>query len=532
VTRHVTFYAALAAIALAAGAVAVGFTWQPGLATFHDDSASYLVMAQAFSPWQAAGAAVAAQMPYEKYPPLFPALLALAGAAHDWRWAHAIVSLSFAAAIVALGVYAARASASSACGIVAALLFAALPGMWLNMKGILSEFPYMALTFATLAWLAARPAGTPLARRHAFALGALLAAVMLTRTIGFTLALAVVVAEIASYMRTRDRARLREIVFALAIALAATFLWYVLRPAGGEDAYVSSSVGVVERARDEGAGWLATLAWRNANALFEAWLNAFVIYWGEWWQPKFVAGTAIAVVGLAAVAWRAWQRQADGLYAAFFLAVLIAWPFPGQMYRLALPIFPLVLAVLVCVAFDVPRARLGAPRGTRAIAYGAAVPLAFCVPALFYIADRAGQPGKDIMEYYRIPFRPDAEASAERQARAFEDMARIRDTTPPGARVMAYGPTYIALLASRRGVPLDYPQSAADFAAQLARGRPDYVYLSRVHPRDSAQRLGDPFAPARFLDGRADAVWWRPGADGTPQAALFKVRAQAVEGAH
>ena len=61
---------------------------------------------------------------------------------------------------------------------------------------------------------------------------------------------------------------------------------------------------------------------------------------------------------------------------------------------------------------------------------------------------------------------------------------------------------------------------------------PDYVYLSRVHPRDSAQRLGDPFAPARFLDGRAETVWWRPGPDGTPQAALFKVRAQALEGGH
>ena len=64
----------LASVALLAGAAALAFSWQPGLATFHDDSASYLVMAQAFSPWHAASPAVAAQMPYEKYPPLFPLL--------------------------------------------------------------------------------------------------------------------------------------------------------------------------------------------------------------------------------------------------------------------------------------------------------------------------------------------------------------------------------------------------------------------------------------------------------------------------
>jgi len=86
---------------------------------------------------------------------------------------------------------------------------------------------------------------------------------------------------------------------------------------------------------------------------------------------------------------------------------------------------------------------------------------------------------------------------------------------------------YIALLASRRGVALDYPKDAGDMAAQLARSRPDFVYLSRVHPRDSARRLGDPLAPTRLLESLADAVWWRPGPDGKPEAALFAVHKEA-----
>jgi hypothetical protein len=133
------------------------------------------------------------------------------------------------------------------------------------------------------------------------------------------------------------------------------------------------------------------------------------------------------------------------------------------------------------------------------------------------------------MEYYRIPFRPDAEAAATRQLLGFDDLSRIRDTTPEDARVMSYGPVYIALLASRRGVPLDYPVDAADMASQVRRTHPDYIYLSRIHPRDSAHRLGDPLAPASHLEGYADAVWWRAGADGAPEAALFKVRADRLE---
>ncbi|HUQ27385.1 MAG TPA: hypothetical protein VM051_02270 [Usitatibacter sp.] len=536
-TRTPKLFLALASLALAAGAVAVAFTWQRGLATFHDDSASYLVMAQALSPWQTASASVMAQMPYEKYPPLFPLLLALSGAAFEWHWAHFVVAVAFAASVFFLGVYAARAGASAATGAVAALLYIALPGVWLNLKGILSEFPYMAITFGALAWMAARTAGARFTRRDALVLALFLAGAMLTRTIGFTLAIAVAIAEIATYARARDRARLREVAIALALAGVATIAWYALRPAGGDDAYLASSAGVVDRARAEGAGWIATLAAGNASAIFDAWLNALVIYWGEPWQPKFLACAALAIAGLAASAWRAWKLEADGLYVLLFLAVLIVWPFPGQMYRLALPVFPLVLALTWCAIAVLARVRWGERISVRAGAYAAALPLAFCVPALFYIADRARLADesaalarkKEIMEYYRIPFRPDAEASAGRQLLGFDDMARIRETTPEGARVMGYGPAYIALLASRRGLPLDVPADAADMAAQVRRAKPDYVFLSRIHPRDSAHRLGDPLAPARLVEGYAEPVWWRAGADGAPEAALFRIRPDRLE---
>ena len=527
-------HAILALIAIGAGAAAAAFAWQPGLASFHDDSVSYLVMAQAFSPWHAASAPVLAAWPHEKYPPLFGLLLALVGAAYDWRWAHLVVAASFGAGVWLLGLHAARATAAASIGVAAALVYALLPGAWLNMKGILSEFPYMALTFGALVAHRRFTADPLLAR--ASLLGALIAAAMLTRTIGVALWAALACVETLAYLRARDAVRARRACAILGASAAALLAWYVLRPAGGEDAYVQFGGEVARRTAGEGLAWFASLAASNAAAIFNAWLNALVIYWGEATQPKFLAGAALFAAGLAAIAWRAGRRELDAIYCAFFLAILVAWPFPGQMYRLALPVFPLILVALLWGIAQVLRTRLAPALAIRGACYAAIIPLAFCVPALFYIAQRANagatdktQGVQDIMEYYRIPFRPEAEAQAARQLRAFADMDRIRASTREGERVMAHGPAYVALMAGRHGVALDPVRDAAGLTAQVRHGGADYVYLSTIHPRDSAHRLGDPLAPAAYLAGVATLVWQRPGPDGSLEAALFDVRAIRAE---
>jgi len=164
----------LAALSIGAAAVAARFTWQPGLASLHDDSVSYLVMAQAFAPFHAASAAVMAAWPYEKYPPAFPLLIAVSGGAFDWRIAHALVAACFGASVFMVGVYARLAIGSAAIAVAAAAAYALLPGSWLLVKGILSEFPYIALAFAALALYERHRREAP-SRRSALALGLLLA---------------------------------------------------------------------------------------------------------------------------------------------------------------------------------------------------------------------------------------------------------------------------------------------------------------------------------------------------------------------
>lgn len=523
--------AALCALAALAGAFAIQFAWQPGLASLYDDSVSYLIMAQAFSPYAAASAPVIAAWPHEKYPPLFPLLIALGGGAHDWRIAHAWVGVAFAASVFLLGIHARNATRSTRIAWAAALVFAWMPGAWLNMKGILSEFPFMALTFATLVWHAKTRAEAP-SRTNYVVLGALLAAVLLTRTIGVALLAAIAAAELARSVKGYEPARARQAPWALAIPVGAASLWYLARPAGGDDAYLAFGAGVAQGAVERGARWTLSLMAMNFAALLDAWFTALLIYWGEPWRPAFLAASFVGASGAAGAITRASRGEADGLYVLAFVAILVAWPFPGQMYRLALPVMPLMLVHALWAWQRILVRFAGETRALRWTPYASLLPLVLCVPAvLFYIVERAKLSGPsndmgyrhgDIAEFYRIPERRGAEASAQQQIDIFEDLAQIRRTTPESARVMWYAPNYVALLAGRSGVALERGEPGA-MTAQIRAAKPDYVYIASVHPRDSAGRGGNPLEAIAAAAPFADGVWRRLNARGELDAMLLKV---------
>lgn len=527
--------AALAAVAAIAGSIAVAFTWQPGLASLFDDSVSYLILAQAFSPFGEASPAVAAAAAAEKYPPLTAWLIALAGGAFDWRIAHAVVAVAFGASVFTLGWLARQVTGSAAMGLAAAVAYAFLPGAWLNVKGILAEFPYMAISFAALA-LHASWGARAATRGEAIVLGILVAAAFLARTIGVALLAALLAAEGLRWLRSRERARLASLAWVAGIPVAAAALWYALRPPGGEDAYVAFGAQVAQDASRGGSDFAAGLLSVNAASLRDAWLNALLIFWGEPWKPGFVLASLLGIVGLGATAWRALRGEADGLYCAAFLAILLAWPFPGQMYRLALPIVPLVLLHFLWAWMRLAQ-RARPATASRNAPLGAVLPLVLCVPAvLFYIAPRAMAGAGEgsvrpagIAEFYRIPAGPAAEANARAQLGVFDDLRRIGETTPPQARVMWYWPNYVALLAHRHGVRLERPRDAAGLAAQVRATRADYIYLAELHPRDSARRAGHPLDPAVHAAALGRVVWHRASAAGTMQAVLIEVDRRKVE---
>ena len=521
--------AGLAGVVLAAGAVALAFTWQPGLASLYDDSVSYLLLAQAASPFGTAAPAALAAAAHEKYPPLLAWAIALAGGAFDWRMAHAVVAAAFAASVAALGWYARAVTGSAPLAVAAALVYALMPGVWLNVKGILTEFPYMAFTFAALA-LHTAARGAPLTTARAVILGCLVAAAFLTRTIGVALAAALLLSEGWRYLRDRDRRRLASAAWIAGVPLACAALWYLLRPAGGEDAYVAYGARVAREAGEGGTGFAAQLLLANAAALRDAWLNALLVFWGEPWKPGYLLACALGIAGAAVALARAARGESDGLYCVAFAAILLAWPFPGQMFRLALPAFPLLL-VLFLRGWALALERANPATAAGRAPWGAILPLVLCVPAtLFYIAPRAwGDASRGalrkshVAEYYRIPSGAAADANAAAQIGVFEDLARVRESTPQGARVMWYWPNYVALIAQRHGVRLERPRDLADLARQVTATDTDYIYLAELHPRDSARRDGDPLAPLPHALEIGRPVWHRASGAGTLHGVLVEV---------
>lgn len=532
------FHAALGVLAVLVALVAIMFTWQPGLASLYDDSVSYLIMAQVFSPFDPASGAVASAFPSVGYPPFFPLLLALSGGSRDWRIAHVVVAASFAASVYLLGWHAWRITGSGAIGVAAALVFALMPGSWLNVKGILSEFPYMALVFATLVAYDRLRVNAATAASSAL-VGALLAAVLLTRTIGVSLVAAVAIAETLKIVGRRDRHRFKASAWMIGIPVVAAVLWYGLRPSGGEDAYVSNGVSMATGAVGYGVTWLFTWMYANASALGDAWFNALLIYWGEPWKPGFLIACFLGIAGLLATVCRAWRGEVDGLYCVIFILILLPWPYPGQMYRLGFPVVPLVMLNAFWVAQRALSHYRDPNTAQRWAAWGAVLPLALCIPpVLFFIVERArapeglaaGRRQTDITEFYRIPDGVSAARNALLQNGVFGDMVRLRDSTPDGARIMSYMPNYVALLAHRLGVPLEHPANGEEMVAQVRKLQPDYIYLAGVHPRDSALRLGNPLDAYQLAQPFTRVVWYRGNAQGNVDAVLLAVDKKNLEG--
>ena len=521
---------ALAVLAAVAAGLAILFTWQPGLASLYDDSVFYLMMAQAFSPFGRAAASVLASAPFDTYPPFLPLLLALGGGAFDWRVAHAIVAACFGASVFLLGLHARALTGCARMGLAAALVYAFMPGVWLNVKGILSEFPYMALSFGALVVHARARGATPSTGR-ACVLGALLAALLLTRTIGVALIAAIAACEALRFWRERDALRLVRLAWVVGIPVAAAALWIGVRPSSGQDAYVEFGARMAQGTAQQGAAWALSMAAANASALVDAWLNALLIFWGEWWKPGFLLACLLGAVGFAATLARALRGEPDGLYCLAFLAIVLAWPFPGQMYRLALPVIPLVMANALW-AWQQLLLRVRSETAERRAPWIVVLPLALCAPAvLFYIVERARAPqdpdppwrNADIAEFYRVPSGPAAAANAAAQIAVFRDLERIRATTPETARVLWYAPAYVALLAQRHGVRLERPADAAGLAAQVRATRADFIYLANLHPRDSAHRLGDPLDPLAYAQALARVAWSRSSPAGGLQSVLLEV---------
>jgi len=496
-------------------AVVVLFAWQPGLASLADDSVSYLVMAQVFSPWQAASPPVAEAFAQEAfYPPLYPLLLALLGAAHDIARAQVVTALLLAACLPLVYLLGTRWLGDRWAAAGAAAVTALLPSLWIHVKGTLSEPLFALVLLATLCLVEVEQDRQK--RRLPLALA--MAALVLTRTVG----LVVVAAYAACVLARRDRTRARALLPVLA-AVAAYGVWVLVRPAQTSDVNMGIAL---EHVRTLSAEAFAGILARQANSIAEAWTGALLLFWVEGRPVRVVLAGAVGVLALTGLTLRFMARKPDAWMSAAYLATFLVWPFHDQMTRFLFPVLP----VLLLYAFWVPAAGMRRLRRPAAPAYAllAVLIASLAAPGLAFIHQRAQAEGPyvEMTDWYRRPDLDDARRRAAVHLDLLADMQAIRALTMPEDRVMWVAPSYIALLANRRGVaapPAELAPAAYRVAVEAA--APDYVFLSIYHPRDTirdtAWRAG-----MRALRGYGEVVHARTRPDGSASSVLLRLRAR------
>ena len=510
------------AIALAFALICTSFAWQPELASFADDSASYLVMAQVFSPWQLVPQPIAEAYVREAfYPPLFPALLALAGAGNDIGRAHAVSALLLACALPVAYVVGVRWLHDRRAALAVVVTTALLPSLWIHVKGILSEPLFCFLFLAILALLETE-------KRSAVLLALAMAALSLTRTVGL-IVLAAYAAHALMHSGMGLRQRAQRAWPALA-GIAAYAVWVLVRPAEAADVNVRfmAERGQAIFASPSMLAALGASMVRQANALGEAWIGALMVFWVPGRVVPLVIASGLGMLSLAGLLARLRARSVDAWMTAAYLLTFLLWPFHDQMTRFLFPVLP----VLVLYGFWAIAGALR--RSARPVAAASLVLsvvfASLSVPALAFIYQRARspEPYARMTDWYRTPDLDQARSRAQVHLGLLADMHAIGRLTQPQDHVMWVAPSYIALLANRHGVPAPEAELPPErYRAVVGEKRPDYVFLSLYHPRDTlSDRAWQTGIAAMTGSGTAVHVNTRP--DGVVSSVLLKLKADEL----
>jgi hypothetical protein len=328
-------------------------------------------------------------------------------------------------------------------------------------------------------------------------------------------------------MNWRERA---QFAWPALAAIAAYAAWVSLRPAGTSDDYMHI---VLERAHGMMAAPnpLAAVGgslMRQANALGEAWVGALMLFWVQGRAVPAVLASLLGLVALAGLGVRFAQGKADAWMLGAYLGTFLLWPFYDQMTRFLFPALP----VLVLYAFWAVAAGLRAA-GKHSHAAPALLALVFAslsVPALAFIHQRAGagDPYTQITDWYRTPDLDQARARAQVHLDLLDDMNAIRGLTRPQDRIMWVAPSYIALLADRRGVPApDADLGPERYREAVHEARPDYLFLSLYHPRDTLRDAAWKTGVAAMA-GSGPVVHMSTRPDGAVGSILLKLKGDSL----
>ncbi|HET7843042.1 MAG TPA: hypothetical protein VFL14_02760 [Xanthomonadales bacterium] len=484
---------AIAPYLATAGAVAALAAWilaAPGPNGLFSDSIDYLVYAEFFRGGSAGDANAArllqAYFAETRFPPGYPALLALVGAS----FANPAPALPFAAACWLLGgiamiAWVRRLGAGVGLATAIGLAYAAGPQRFFSMLTPHSESVFVP---ALVGLLATREA----AWSRTTGLVAWCLAVGLMPLVRAP-AIALVLAALVGLALLRERSRGPRVAAALAL-LAPSIAWAALRAT----LKVSGGYGesLADLLADPAAFAHSTLV--NLANLAPA-IGASLLQGPVWLRAVLGAALAFAAIAWFARSWR--EDPVAPLFCILYAGIFVVWPFPAEADRLAMP---LAAVGLVAIAGTMQRAR--------PLAQGS-VALVVVVVATFSLAQlalrmRVSVPN-DQLAYQRTQMYFDAPSgeAARTIARLIkvnvDSMRLTPDIVAPGSCV--YTKFHAFLYEQTRGRLRTRP-FPDDLSAAGATCR--YALVTRM---TAAQDADPPFWPLDRIEARTRRVAAAPG---------------------
>lgn len=334
-----------AATVLSLHAALVWMLRQPSITTIGDD-ALYLLLGRSLRAFHYRELFYAGAPLHSQYPPVYPALLAIAGAVGGERLG-VLIAVGILASLVglfALFVTVRRQWSSSTVAFVVLALVALNPSLVQLAGMIMSEAPFFCFSVGAIALLARPNPG----RWTLVAAGALAVAAALTRGIGIT-----VVAAVGLHWVLQRRWRAVVVLgVACALTVAPWLVWSVRAPV--RDAQRSYAADATVGMRDRrSAGPIATVAQRIAANAPEYGVRQLpaalpVPAIRDTAVDNWVALIVIVTLGLMGMRelWRRWRAAA--LYLLCYGALLLVWPW--ALDRFLVPAIPIVIVAVVAGA--------------------------------------------------------------------------------------------------------------------------------------------------------------------------------------
>lgn len=275
----------------------------------------------------------AAQYIGTRFPPLFPLLLGSLGAGSDAvQWATAISNATAVLAVLATWAWVRRERHSRLSAAVVALAFGLYPAYWLLNLYPVSEPLAAVFLYAILAMLSR---GSPSASRLLVA-GLLIGISLLART-----ALIPLVPAFALWLALGKPQPWRRMLLPVLLTLTPWATWSLYRHAMGADSYLSHLAGgALSTYADVGIALAWQLPWRTFQAFVDNWFVEDSIL-------ALAASTLIAGFALVGCAVRMRKNRLDAWFLAAYLVMIAVWPFPDELGRFLVVVYPCILLCAV-----------------------------------------------------------------------------------------------------------------------------------------------------------------------------------------